>query len=65
MDQMMADVSAIENVRPGDEVILIGESGSNSITADDLAAWCGTISYEVLLAATERVHCKWINDCDE
>lgn len=65
MDQMMADVSALENVKPGDEVILIGESGSNSITADDLAAWCGTISYEVLLAATERVHCKWINDCNE
>ena len=65
MDQMMVDVTSIENVRPGDEVILIGESGGNAITAEDLARWCGTISYEVLLAATERVHCKWINDCDE
>ena len=65
MDQMMADVSAVDGVRPGDEVILIGCSGGESITADDLGAWCGTISYEVLLAATERVHRKWINGCNE
>lgn len=65
MDQMMADVSALTEVRPGDEVILIGESGEDAITAEDLAAWCGTISYEVLLAATERVHRRWINDGDE
>ena len=65
MDQMMVDVSAIEDVVPGDEVILIGSDGENVITADDLGKWSGTISYEVLLAATERVHRRWINDCDE
>ena len=65
MDQMMADVSKLESVRPGDEVILLGTSGDESISAEDLGAWCGTISYEVLLAATERVHRRWINDCDE
>lgn len=65
MDQMMVDVTALENVEPGDEVILIGQEGDSTITADDLGAWSGTISYEVLLAATERVHRRWINDCDE
>ena len=65
MDQMMVDVTGIADVEPGDEAILIGASGDASITADDLGAWSGTISYEVLLAATERVHRKWINDCDE
>ena len=65
MDQMMVDVTGIEDVEPGDEAILIGASGDASITADDLGAWSGTISYEVLLAATERVHRRWINDCDE
>lgn len=65
MDQMMADVSALRNVEPGDEAILIGQADAESITADDLGQWCGTISYEVLLAATERVHRRWINDCDE
>ncbi len=65
MDQMMVDVSALEDVAPGDEAILIGRDGDETITADDLGQWSHTISYEVLLAATERVHRRWINDCDE
>jgi alanine racemase len=65
MDQMMVDVSALEEVVPGDEAVLIGREGRAAITADDLAQWSGTISYEVLLAATERVHRRWINACDE
>ena len=65
MDQMMVDVTDVAGVAPGDEVILIGSDGSAVITAEDLAAWCGTISYEVLLAATERVHRVWSNDCNE
>ena len=65
MDQMMVDVSALDDVAPGDEVVLIGRDGDAVITAEDLGAWSGTISYEVLLAATERVHRRWINGCDE
>lgn len=65
MDQMMVDVSALTDVEPGDEAILIGRDGDAVITADDLGDWSGTISYEVLLAATERVHRRWLNDCDE
>ena len=65
MDQMMADVSALDDVVPGDEAVLIGCEGDSVITAEDLGAWSGTISYEVLLAATERVHRRWINGCDE
>ncbi len=65
MDQMMVDVSELTDVEPGDEAVLIGGEGPFSITAEDLGAWSGTISYEVLLAATERVHRRWINDCDE
>ena len=65
MDQMMVDITDVENVEPGDEAVLIGCAGDECITAEELAAWCGTISYEVLLAATERVHRRWINDFDE
>lgn len=64
MDQMMADVSALENVQPGDEVILTGGSGEATVTAEDIARWAGTISYEVLLSATGRVAREWQNDCD-
>ncbi|MDD6050479.1 MAG: alanine racemase [Clostridiales bacterium] len=65
MDQMMVDVTALEDVEPGDEVVLIGRAGDEAITAEELGKWSGTISYEVLLAATARVHRRWINDCDE
>ncbi len=65
MDQMMADVTGLKNVVPGDEAVLIGRSGEECISAEELGAWSNTISYEVLLAATERVHRRWIHDCDE
>lgn len=55
MDQMMADVTDIEDVSAGDEAVLIGRDGNEQITAEDLAAWAGTISYEILLSVGSRV----------
>lgn len=55
MDQFMADITEVPETIPGDDVILIGRSGNESVTAEDLARAAGTISYEVLLAATDRV----------
>ena len=51
----MVDVSDIPNVCPGDEVVLIGRQGSEMIDAEQVAGWAQTISYEVLLAVTQRV----------
>ncbi len=48
MNMCMADISDIEGVTPGDEVVLLGRQGQESITADEIAARAGTISYEVL-----------------
>jgi alanine racemase len=48
MDFFMADVTDIPGVRLEDEVTLIGRDGLERITADDLAGWAGTISYEIL-----------------
>ena len=62
MDQMMVDVTDVPGVVPGDEVMLLGRQGDVCITADELGAWSGTIGYEVLLAATDRVHRIWLND---
>ncbi|MDO5436027.1 MAG: alanine racemase [Clostridia bacterium] len=59
MDQMMADVTDIPGVRAGDEVILIGRSGDERVTAEDIAANAGTIGYEILLGATNRVSRVW------
>jgi alanine racemase len=38
-----------------DEVILIGESGEESIVCEDLASWAGTIPYEILTNINTRV----------
>ncbi len=55
MDMTMLDVTDVPGVREGDEVVLIGSSGSEKITAADLAAKTGTIPYEVLCGISARV----------
>ena len=55
MDQMIADVSRVPGVRPGDEVVLIGRQGRAQITATELAHWFGTIPWEVLTNINHRV----------
>ena len=54
MDQIVIN---IENgsAYNGDEVILIGSKGENSITCEDLAGWAGTIPYEILTNINTRV----------
>jgi alanine racemase len=59
MNLCMADITEIEGVQAGDEAVLLGEQGGEVITADDIAAKAGTISYEILCMLgnnNERVH---------
>lgn len=55
MDMTMLDVTDVPDVAAGDEVVLIGSSGAERITADDIAAKTGTIAYEVLCGIGGRV----------
>lgn len=55
MDQCMVDVSAVPNVKLGDEVIVMGSDGVNSVTADDIANATGTINYEICCAFGQRL----------
>ena len=55
MDLTMLDVTAIANVQQGDEVVLLGRQGNAEISADEMAAWANTISYEVLTSIAARV----------
>ena len=55
MDQTIVDVTDIPGVEIGDEAVLIGEQGSERITANDLADLTGTIPYEVTCTIGERV----------
>ncbi|MGI9538177.1 MAG: alanine racemase [Desulfocapsaceae bacterium] len=56
MNMCMADISAIENVAVGDEVVLLGSQGDESIDADEIGGWSDTISYEVLCALGNNNH---------
>jgi alanine racemase len=55
MDQIVVDCGADDTVRPGDEVVLLGRQGDETITADDWAALLGTISYEVVCGVGPRM----------
>jgi alanine racemase len=55
MDQTVIDVTEIPDVVPGDEVVLIGNQGEDSISAFDHARAAGTIPWEVLTRIAPRV----------
>ena len=59
MDLTMVDVTDIEGVALRDEVVVLGEQsgrlGSDLIGADEIAAHCGTISWECLTSISRRV----------
>jgi len=55
MDQFMIDAGPDGDIQVDDEAVLIGRSGAERITADDLAAILGTINYEVVCMISKRV----------
>jgi alanine racemase len=55
MDLTMVDVTDIEGVQQGDEVVLLGAQEGESISADEVAGWAETISYEILTSISFRV----------
>ena len=55
MDLTMADVTAIDGVQPGDEVVLLGTQDGETISAEEMAGWADTISYEILTSISKGV----------
>jgi len=55
MDMIMVDVTDLAPVPVGETVTLIGQQGGESIWADEVATWIGTIPYEVLCGIGSRV----------
>ena len=62
MDQIMVDVGIHLTIHVGDDVVLIGTSGDESITAWDLAKKLDTIPYEILTGISERVPRVYLNE---
>lgn len=62
MDWFMADVTGIPGVTVGDEVTLLGcDRQGNCIHAEELAAWAGTIPYEIFCGISKRVPRVYLN----
>ena len=61
MDMCMIDVTDIQNVKIGDEVILIGGDEGNRMV-EDVASLMGTISYEILTSFGRRVRREYNED---
>jgi alanine racemase len=55
MDQTMIDVTDIPGARAGDEVVLLGRQGEETLSVDEVAERLGTINYEVVSEILARV----------
>ena len=55
MDLTILDVTEIPGVQVGDEVVLWGAQGGETIGVNDVAQWQGSVSYEVLTRLGKRV----------
>ena len=48
-----------------DTVTLMGSEGNETVTAEDLAGWAGTISYEILLSVGSRVEKEFVSESQD
>jgi len=55
MDLTMVDVTDLNEVKVGDEAVIIGSQGGQEIPAEEVAGLLDTISYEVLCNISARV----------
>ncbi|MBI4523458.1 MAG: alanine racemase [Deltaproteobacteria bacterium] len=55
MDLTMVDLTEIPGAGLGDEAVLLGRQGGETISADEMAGWADTISYEILTSIGARV----------
>ncbi|MFP3983784.1 MAG: alanine racemase [Desulfurivibrionaceae bacterium] len=65
MNVTVLDVTDLPGeVRPGDEVVLMGEQGEEAIDADEIAGWMGTLNYEVLCLFGNLNYRRYLNKLD-
>lgn len=61
MDQCFVDVTNIKDVSVGDEVVLYGSQGQETITVESIAKQANTIPYEIVCNVSKRVPRIYIN----
>lgn len=65
MDQFMVDVTEIPETQPGDEVVLLGQSGGETITVEQLSQAAQSFPYEQVCDVSRRVTRVYIQDGKE
>jgi alanine racemase len=55
MNLVMIDLTDVEGTHLEDEVVLIGRQGEEKIGADEIAASCNTISYEIVARVSSAI----------
>ena len=62
LEHLTLDLSALPAAGVGDEVVLLGESGGESISLADLAEWQGTRLHHVLMAFDRRLPAHYVDE---
>ena len=65
MNLTMVDVSSVEGVSVGDQVVILGSQGRQRITAEEVANKTGTIAYEVFCTIGKANPRTYINGYTE
>ena len=65
MDQLMVDVSGVEDVCVEDVVTVVGKSGGESIPVEEVASLAGTVNYELVCGISRRVPRLYIKNGKE
>jgi alanine racemase len=60
MNMLACDITGINDVKAGDECVIMGAAGNNSLTGDDIAGLCNTISYEIYLSFGKSLEKEYI-----
>ncbi len=62
MDSVMVDVGGVPTCRVGDEVVLLGRQGEETITVEELARRAGTITQEIMARMGSRLPRVYMDD---
>jgi alanine racemase len=55
MDAMMIDITGIPQAQLWDEAVIMGKQGGDEVSVHDLAAWGGTVSYDIMTRWSVRM----------
>lgn len=62
MDQFMADVTDIPDLKLGDTVVVMGKDGEEEISAEKLGSMCHSFNYEIISSFMPRVKRVYVNE---